>query len=278
MNREVQAAVLLVIGVVLARLTFSEAYLAFVKSNLRWPLIASAVVLVVLGVLSLVREHEDELAPAAEPAVGPVEAGLGGIERDRDRLQAAHGDGHGGDVHGDGHGHDHGHAPRIGLLMLVPVLALLLVAPEPLGAHAAGRGGANRVAEPVVELGPLPEPVDGVVPMTLGDTVVRALYEPDGPLPGTPVRLVGFVVGDDTFAGYRLSRFSVSCCAADASVRQVLVAGGTAGLPDDTWVEVVARFEGVVHDPDGDGGAVGIPVLQVVDERQIERPTSPYEY
>jgi uncharacterized repeat protein (TIGR03943 family) len=245
-SREVQAVVLLVIGVVIGRLTLSDAYLGFVKDTLRLPLLASAAVLITLGLLSLLRDQEDELA---------------------------------GDEHGDdGHGHDHATAPRIGMLMLAPVLALLLVAPQPLGAYAANRGGANRVAAPVLQLDPLAEPVDGAVPITIGDAVVRALYEPDGPLEGTTVRMVGFVSTDDALAGYRLSRFSVSCCAADASVRQVVVAGGSPRFEDDTWVEVTARFEGAIHDPDGDGGATGIPIVQLVAEREIERPASPYEY
>jgi uncharacterized repeat protein (TIGR03943 family) len=256
-NREVQAVVLLVIGVVLGRLTLSDAYLGFVKDTLRLPLLASAAVLITLGLLSLLRDQEDDLA-------------------DDDEGDAHEDGGHGDDGHG--HGHDHARAPRIGVLMLAPILALLLVAPQPLGAYAANRGGANRVAEPVLQLPPLAEPVDGAVPISIGDAVVRALYEPDGPLAGTTVRMVGFVSTDDDVAGYRLSRFSVSCCAADASVRQVVVADGSPRFEDDTWVEVTARFEGAIHDPDGDGGSTGIPIVRLVAEREIERPASPYEY
>jgi uncharacterized repeat protein (TIGR03943 family) len=250
-SREVQAAVLLVMGIVIARLVLTDAYLGYVKNTLFLPLLASALVLIVLGVLSLVRDHEDELAP---------------VDTDLD-LDLGH-----------GHGHDHATAPRIGMLMLVPILALLLIAPQPLGSHAASRGGANRVAEPVVALGPLPEPVDGAVQLSLADTVVRAIYEPDGPMSGTPVRLIGFVAGDKDAAGYRLSRFSLSCCAADASVRQVLVTGSGQEFPEDTWVEVVARFDGEVFDPDGEGGASSVPVLRVIEQRLIEPPVSPYEY
>lgn len=252
MSREVQAAVVLVIGVVLARLALSDAYLAYVKSSLQIPLLLSAAALLGIGALTLLRDREDELAPAA-----PGEP---------DHTA----DGH-------GHGHDHSRAPRVGILMLIPILALVLIAPEPLGAYAANRGGANRVAAPVIDLGPLPEPVDGVVPLTLGDTVVRALYDPDGALQGTAVQLIGFVSRDHETAGYRLSRFAVACCAADASVRQVLITG-TADLPDDAWVEVVAVFDGDIHDPDGDGGAAGIPIMRGLEQRETDRPASPYEF
>ncbi len=267
MSREVQAAVLLVMGIVIGRLVLTDAYLGYVKDTLYLPLLASAFVLVALGVLSLARDQEDELAPL-EVGVGD-RAGSGPETSGHDLP---------GDVGHGTHGHDHATAPRIGMLMLVPVLALLLIAPQPLGSYAANRGGANRVAEPVIALGPLPEQTDGAVPLSLGDAVVRALYERDGPMSGTPVRLVGFVVADEDRNGYRLSRFSLSCCAADASVRQVLIAGAGPDLPEDSWVEVVARFDGDISDPDGEGGATGIPVLQVLEQRPIDVPISPYEY
>jgi uncharacterized repeat protein (TIGR03943 family) len=262
-NREVQAAVLLVVGVVLGRLALSDALLAYVKASLRLPLLLSAAVLLVLGLLSVVRDREDVLAELATPSQVPSDR-----PSERDRVKDD-------DPHGQ-HGHDHATAPKIGWLVLVPILALLLVAPPALGAYAAGRGGANWVAVPESGLGPLPEAVDGAVPLTLGDAVVRALYEPDGPVRGTPVRLVGFVARDDA-GGVLLSRFAVSCCAADANVRQVLLAGAGSHHEQDTWLEVVARFEGAVDDPDGDGGATGTPVFEVLSERTIEPPRSPYE-
>jgi uncharacterized repeat protein (TIGR03943 family) len=259
-NREVQAAVILVVGVVLGRLALSDALLAYVKASLRLPLLLAAAVLLMLGILSLVRDREDVLAEApldasAWPDTGPVAGGAG--------------DG--------GHHHDHATAPRVGWLVLVPVLALLLIAPPALGSYAAARGGANRVAEPSSALSPLPAAVDGAVPLTLGDAVVRALYEPEGPMRGTPVRLVGFVTEGEGSAGVLLSRFAVSCCAADANVRQVLLAGGGLEHDEDAWLEVVARFDGNVRDPDGEGGATGIPVFEVLAERTIEPPRSPYE-
>jgi uncharacterized repeat protein (TIGR03943 family) len=271
-SREVQAAVLLVMGIVIARLVLTDAYLGYVKSTLFLPLLASAGVLVALGVLSLVRDHEDELAPVESGRESEAATEVDHTDRDDQvdlglDLDLRH-----------GHGHDHATAPRIGMLMLVPILALLLIAPQPLGSYAASRGGANRVAEPVVALGPLPAPIDGAVQLSLADTVVRAIYEPDGPMSGTPVRLIGFVAGDQDAPGYRLSRFSLSCCAADASVRQVLVTGSGQEFPEDTWVEVVARFDGEVFDPDGEGGASSVPVLRVIEQRLIEPPISPYEY
>jgi uncharacterized repeat protein (TIGR03943 family) len=263
MRREVQGAILLVMGVVFAHLVLSGAYLNYVKGSLLVPLIGTTLVLLTLGALSLVRDHEDELVDV-EPGAGEFPACEVAATDPREA---------------DAHGHDHSHAPRIGLLMLAPLLCLLLIAPAPLGSYAAERGGSNRLSEPQVELGELP-PADeqGAVPLTLADTVVRSLFDADGPMTGTPVRLVGFVAEDDALAGYRLSRFSVACCAADATVRQVVISGGRTDLGEDTWVEVVARFDGHVQRPDGEPDSTGLPVLEVLSEEVIDPPRSPYEY
>jgi uncharacterized repeat protein (TIGR03943 family) len=318
-NREVQAAIVLVMGVVFARLAFTDAHLAYVKDTLQIPLILTALVLLAIGVLSIVREKEDVfaeddagdqddatgLAPPGQPGPeafapdpaaveeagledGRTAAGIGVLapsSSDQDPFAGTRGDDRGGDDGGTlvldphGHGHDHSTAPKVGMLMLVPILCLLLVAPAPLGSYAAERAGTNRVAEPTLDLGPLPEAgEDGAIPMTLGDTVVRALFDRDGPMTGEAVRLVGFVTPEEELGNYRLSRFSVSCCAADAAVRQVAVTGAPGAPEPDTWVEVVAVFDGEVYDPDGEGGAQGLPIVRILDQQVIDPPVSPYEY
>lgn len=56
--------------------------------------------------------------------------------------------------HAHGHGHDHG--PRVAWLLVLPVFAILLIAPPPLGAYAAGRE-SGAVARPAsTEYAPLP--------------------------------------------------------------------------------------------------------------------------
>ncbi|HEX6245842.1 MAG TPA: hypothetical protein VFZ61_33185, partial [Polyangiales bacterium] len=59
------------------------------------------------------------------------------VEREREYVDHDHDH-----DHDHGHGHDHGHhEPRVGWLLILPVLGLLLVAPPALGSYAAGQAG-----------------------------------------------------------------------------------------------------------------------------------------
>jgi hypothetical protein len=101
------------------------------------------------------------------------------------------------------------------------VLLMLLGATAALGSCAA----AGRSAVPGAGDGgfqPLAAPVRGAVPMSMAEFVTRAVRDPDQSLAGVRVRLVGFVAPGDG-AGYRLTRFVIFCCAADA---EALQAGG----------------------------------------------------
>jgi uncharacterized repeat protein (TIGR03943 family) len=298
-NRVLQGVVLLVTGIVIGRLGMTEAHLTYVKGTLQIPLVLSALVLLTLGILSLVRDQEDELADPEEPVgadqpavpipvaavpLRPGDAITGPVALETAAGDAATGDGGGvtGDDgagehdHAGGHGHDHSKAPRIGMLMLVPMLVLLLVAPQPLGSYAANQGGVNRVSVPSDPLEPFPSAGATSVDTTLDEMVVRALHDPTS-IEGIPTRMIGFVVNDPDIEGYRLSRFSIACCAADAAVRQVIVSGAASVMPDDTWVEVVGRFDGAVVAPEGEDDPTRIPVVQVLEQRRIEPPASPYE-
>ncbi|MFP5308732.1 MAG: TIGR03943 family putative permease subunit [Actinomycetes bacterium] len=267
MRRETAGTLLLVIGIVFVRLAWSGAYASYVKVGLRWPLLASALVLAVAGALTLWR-GQDEPALADEHLGHGGDGEPGGADASRGPVDDEHA----------GHAHA-GVAPRTGALLLVPVVVLLLVAPAPLGADAAQRARANASIQGVsAVLPPLPEQVDGAVPLGLQGTILRTVFVDDGGLEEVPLRLTGFVVHDPERApdGYLLSRFTLSCCAADASLLQVAVA--TTDVPaDDTWVEVVAVWRGRVDDPSLPPSQ-RLPILEVVEQREVPQPAEPYEY
>lgn len=131
---------------------------------------------------------------------------------------------------------DHGHASGAAWLLALPIVAVTLIAPDPLGAFAAGRVPEWETTPPSAPFGPLPTPVDGAVDLSLREFRVRSAYDEERSLTGVAVRLVGFVQesGNDRFT---LARFVLSCCAADAAPVRVVVHGATAP-PRDTWVEV----------------------------------------
>ena len=132
---------------------------------------------------------------------------------------------------GPAHGHGgHQHTARVGWLLLVPVLVVLLVQPTALGSYAVSSrsvvpGGGDD------QYPPLAAPVRGAVPMSMAEFVTRAVRDPGQSLTGVRVRLTGFVAPAEDADGYRLTRFVIFCCAADAEALQAVVHGDPAPGP-----------------------------------------------
>jgi uncharacterized repeat protein (TIGR03943 family) len=251
MNAKVQGVLVASVGLVAAYLAASGAYLAYLKTTMRIPLLAAGMLMLVLGTVTLVR------------------AIVVGTEPDPDS-------------HADAPGHDHGHGrdgPAVAWLLALPLLALVLIDPPALGADAARRDAAGAVAEPAAgsRLGPLPPPRDGAVTVKLADFVTRAYYDQTESLAGVPVRLTGFVVRDpDAADGYQLTRFVMACCAGDALPMQVTVRGLDGPPPvDDTWVEVVGEWI-PPDDPTAAGTERGA-AIELRSQTEIPEPTYPYE-
>jgi uncharacterized repeat protein (TIGR03943 family) len=176
---------------------------------------------------------------------------------------------------------DH-HPGAIGWLLALPIAAVVVVPSEPLGAYAAARQRAQPPPAPASlesAYSPLPPPVDGVVEMTLGAFVSFALYDTGRQLEGKTVQITGFVTtptGADAVGGaddgIRLTRFTLSCCAADARATSVALRGLPGPRPpDDTWLEVDGTWL-----PDPSGREPRVPSIEVTTVRQIPTPTDPY--
>jgi uncharacterized repeat protein (TIGR03943 family) len=248
-DRRSQAAIAFTVGTMALYLGRSDAALAYVKAGLQPLLVASGVVLVGLGLVAVA-----------------------------------------------GHGHDqHGHQPhgsRVAWLLALPPLALVLVVPPALGAFAANRQPIR--PPPVLHprpsgprgpaaassgdaFPPLIPPRDGTaVPMALGEYLARDDQEPYT-LAGVRIRLLGFVTpqhrGRD---GYLLTRFAISCCAADATALRVAIRGDRVGRAPDTWLEVEGRWQQRTSD-DPSQLASDTAVLLAESVRLIKQPSEPYE-
>jgi uncharacterized repeat protein (TIGR03943 family) len=169
----------------------------------------------------------------------------------------------------------HRHRARVGWLLLVPVLVVLVVQPAALGSYAASSrsvvpGGGNGFP-------PLAAPVRGAVPMPMAEFVTRAVRDPGQSLAGVRVRLTGFVApaeaGDH---GWRLTRFGIFCCAADAEALQAVIRGDATPRARDQWLEVEGTWQprpAAVDDPNPQP-----PVLNAEVVRPIAPPRPPYEY
>ena len=238
MNRQAQAVVLLLFGGAILRASFTDLYLRYVKEGLRPFLIAAGVMLVAAAAATLWYDLRPRTAQEELPGE-----------------------------------HEH-HGPGVGWLLILPVLGLLLVAPPALGSYAAGQSGTVLAGQSSGgDYPPLPagEPVD----VTLLDYASRAVFDEGRTLTGRSMRLTGFVTLGPDGQPMR-ARSILSCWAADGRPIKVGLSGDTpAGLPPDTWVTVIARYDPRTA-PDAVNQAA-IPYAEVVSWERIEPPRQQYE-
>ncbi|WP_327024536.1 TIGR03943 family putative permease subunit [Micromonospora sp. NBC_01739] len=238
MNRQAQGVLLLLFGGAVLRASLTDLYLRYVKEGLRPFLIAAGLLLVVAAIMTLWYE----LRPAADDPA----------------------------VEHDGHPH---HEPRVGWLLILPVLGLLLVAPPALGSYAASQSGTALNAPRQSDYPPLPDA--DPAPVSVLDYAARALFDRGASIGDRRVQLTGFLTtgGDGRPI---LARMVLSCCAADGRPVKLGLAGEVpVGLPDDTWVEVVGRYsDRIGRDPVNDAE---IPYLQVESWRRIPTPKQQYD-
>lgn len=245
MNRDTQSVLLLLVGGALVRISVDDTFLRYVKGWMRPGLLAAGAVLVVLGLVSLWREHL-----ARRPAASPIDP----------------------ELIVDEHGHDDDHGPRVAWLLLLPVLAIFLVAPPALGSYTAARSSAAAApAEPESEFAPLP--AGDPVTTTLTEYATRAIWDRGRSLEGRRIRMVGFVTPRPG-GGFYLTRITITCCAADARPIRIAVQGGERTFPADTWVAVTGTYGG----QDEAAKTVDqVPVIRAESVDAVKAPPEPYE-
>ncbi|MFD9316870.1 TIGR03943 family putative permease subunit [Streptomyces sp. NPDC060053] len=256
MRRFVQVGLLVLAGLGLLHTSlFTDEYLRYVKEGMRPLLVASGVLLVVLGVAE---------AWAAPPKDGRGEAGRGEAGREREGHAEPGHEGH------EGHGHDHSGVPRVAWLLFLPVLSLLFYAPPALGSYTASREPAKAVAVQEDAFDPLP--ATSPLPITLTDFTQRVQQDRSRAIRGRAVVMTGFVTpAPRQQDGWYLTRIIVNCCAADASSVKVLVRG-IAAPKADTWVNVTGIWQG--------SGTLGTSSAAVAVDargvRQVRKPSNAY--
>jgi uncharacterized repeat protein (TIGR03943 family) len=234
MNEEAQAGIILGLGALALRLGLTDAHLAYIRPAMGPALALAGAVLVVLG---------------------------GGVLLRPGRSRQA-----------DGHGDGHAGASRIGWLLLAPILAIAVVAPTPLGAFAANRAPTTLPTRNR-DFGPLPAPTAGAVDLPLTEFVGRAVYGQGRSLRGVPVRLVGFATRDARGDGFLLTRFVISCCAADARPVRVAIRGSEPPWPaTDTWLEVTGTWRPETRSAED----TRPPILDLTGLRTVPPPPNQY--
>jgi uncharacterized repeat protein (TIGR03943 family) len=220
----------LLVGAVLLRLTLTDTHLRYVRPELGPWLLVAGVAVVALGVATLV-------------------------------WSLRHGD----EADPNAHGHEHGVGP--GWLLLAPIAALLLVAPPTLGSYGVERAASVDIRSGAPVFDPLTRDASPR-PMGLLEFSQRAVERDGVTFNGAAVQLTGFVSGAEE-PGFRLARYQIACCAADAAPVVVRVVG-TAGDPPslDQWVTVTGTFN---------PGGEELPELAATSVVEIPAPNDPYE-
>ena len=252
---------LLLVGAMLIRLTVTDAYQRYVRTGMGPWLLVAGVLLALLGALAVLTALRDGNGPqfAAQNDEGPDDV----VSSDPDEKPADVPD------HGHDHEHDHEHGDGVGWLLLVPVLALLLVVPPALGSFGVERSrviaapGASEVFDP---LPASTEPRS----MTLLEFDQRAFDRDGHSMRGIKLKLTGFVAQSADGNGFRLARYQIACCAADAVAAVVRVSGAAGAAPSrDAWFSVTGTFQGVGKD--------GVPEFAATAVQQLPAPVDPYE-
>ncbi|HKS46009.1 MAG TPA: TIGR03943 family protein [Amycolatopsis sp.] len=204
MRRETQNILLVLLGGALLKIGINGDYLRYVKPSQQPWLLAGGAVILALGLFAIVRD----------------------LVTARARRVA-----------GDEHGHHH--PARSAWLLMLPVLAVFLVAPPALGSDSVIRTDTRAPATQASASFP-PLPPGNVVPLTMTDFVSRAGWDGTGSLNGRTVELTGFVTHNGN--SVLLARMVITCCAADAFPVTVRLTGlRAAAYPNDTWLEVTGQ-------------------------------------
>lgn len=241
MRRETQNILLVLLGGALLKISLNGTYLRYVKpAQLPW-LIAAGSVMVVIAFISIGRDVVAARRPSGPAAV---------------------------------HDH-HNHGTYSTWLLLLPVLAVFLIAPPALGEDSVNRAAARTPPPPSSsqDFGFPPLPAGDIIDQRVRDFVERAAWDKSGSLDNRSVRLVGFIAhkGPDTF----LARMTISCCAADAYPVKVKLDGPSLDtLASDQWVQATVR----IHPGTANKDTEYVPSASLQNVQLTQQPEDPYEY
>ncbi len=237
-TREAGGTAVLLVGLLLVRLTLSQVYPRYVRVEMGPWLLVAGVLLVALGAVTVATALRRGIPGALAPAV-------------------------------DSEAHHHHGGDRVGWLLLVPVVAMLLAPPPALGSLGVDRSASVvSIRSGGQTYGPLPP--GGPHPLTIREFDERAVDADGASFAGHPVQLAGFVARSRDGTGFRLARFQISCCAADAVAAVVRVVDAAQLAPQrDAWFTVTGTFHGV--------GPDGVPELDATSIQPQQPPIDPYE-
>jgi putative membrane protein len=180
---------------------------------------------------------------------------------------------------GDHHHHgDHDHAPAAGNLwiMLIPLLIGVLIPAKPLDAAAVSAKGITTSSALVSSQSSSQLFETDSEQRNVLDWIQIFYFEEDlNPFIGQQASVVGFVYRDASLpqGQFLVSRFILSCCAADGYAVGMVVESPEAGsYKDDTWIKVSGPVDVVSFNGSRS------PLIHAESIEVVSQPEQPYLY
>ena len=174
------------------------------------------------------------------------------------------------------HEHKHSSPTRALIILFVPLLIAVLIPSHPLDAGAASTRGMN-VSTPLIGASAQSRQFEAAADTRNILDWIRIFNSGSAPTPylGQTAHVTGFVYHDPRLPAnqFIVSRFVITCCAADASAIGMIVTwDGSKGLKDSAWVEVKGPVQSAQL------GGQPIPLIQAILVQAFEQPQEPYLY
>ena len=205
MTRETENAVLLLVGISTGIITITGTFTRYVKPSLLPWLAGSAILLIALALVSIVRDIR------------------------RGSAHAPHDDGH-------------THRSSSVWLLVVPIAVLGFIVPPAIAPEAAAPTVVEVSTEVLRRPFP-PLPDERAPTLPLPEVLVRIARDSANTLDGRLITVTGFTFKADGRTD--LARVVIICCAADASLARIRLSGPAApqvaNYPDNTWLRVEAK-------------------------------------
>ena len=156
--------------------------------------------------------------------------------------------------------------------LLVPVVLVAFVIPPPIEANGASPVSAKQAAKH-----PFPPLPPGRAPtVSVPEVMMRAATDSAATLDNRLITVTGFTLSGS--GGPDLGRVVIVCCAADAQLARIHLAGPgaatAASYPEDTWL----RVEGTVVSGSSTAASSFVPTLNITSVTKVDRPPNTYAY
>jgi uncharacterized repeat protein (TIGR03943 family) len=242
------------VGVTTLLLASGDDYLHFLRPSMRPYLLAAGITFALLGVVVVA-------GAVLATRRAPLAAGI---------------------RHSDIDAHDHAHGERIAWLLLLPV-AVAVLTPSALDAYGTARAMPYQQRQWALQDFDVQkylrtQTIAGGVPvLPISDYIGAAVDAKNRKLLARhDIRVQGFVAGDQARGSgtFLLTRYRISCCAADATPMQLVVhvPPGTKVPPRSRWVEATVRLERVQPRHQD------LTHVEATELRRIGTPSHPYDY